>query len=87
MFVDLTNVVAISTFALLFYYSIVNLSAFKLIVNGKRQRFLPLLGLATCLILLAFILLEPTQRGAWLVGVVFLLPGTVFYTLRKKLTR
>jgi APA family basic amino acid/polyamine antiporter len=87
LFVDLTNVVAISTFALLFYYSIVNLSAFKLIVNGKRQRFLPLLGLATCLILLAFILLEPTQRGAWLVGVVFLLAGTVFYTLRKKLTR
>jgi len=87
LFVDLTNVVAISTFALLFYYSIVNLAAFKLIVNGKRQRFLPLLGLATCLILLAFILLEPTQRGAWLVGVVFLLAGTVFYALRRKLTR
>lgn len=87
LFVDLTNVVAISTFALLFYYSITNIAAFKLKTNHKRQRFLPLLGLTTCLLLLAFILLDPTQRIAWLVGAVFLLAGTIFYAVRKKLTK
>jgi APA family basic amino acid/polyamine antiporter len=87
LFADLTNVVAISTFALLFYYSIINLASFNLKTNGKQRRFLPMLGLVTCLILLAFVLLEPTQRLAWLIGAIFLLAGTAFYALRKKLTR
>ena len=37
LFVDLTRVVAISTFALLFNYSITNIAAFKL-KNGGRHR-------------------------------------------------
>ena len=83
MFVDLKIVVAISTFALLFNYSITNIAAFKLKINHKRQRFMPLLGLATCLMLLAFILLASPE--AWVIGVIFLVAGTVLYSLRKKL--
>ena len=82
LFADLKSVVAVSTFALLFNYSITNIAAFKL-KNGRRLwRFMPLLGLATCFMLLVFILLATPQ--AWLVGVVFLVAGTVYYVMQKK---
>ncbi len=84
LFVDLTSVVAISTFALLFNYSITNISAFKLQTDHKRHKVMPLLGLATCMMLLAFILFASPQ--AWLVGVVFLVAGTVYYAVRKRLS-
>lgn len=85
LFVDLKSVVAVSTFALLFNYSITNIAAFKL-KNGRRLgRFIPLLGLATCFMLLAFILLATPE--AWLVGVVFLITGTAYYVVRRKLKR
>jgi APA family basic amino acid/polyamine antiporter len=82
--VDLTHVVAISTFALVFNYSITNISAYKL-KNGNRlrDRVMPMLGLATCLMLLVFILLASTE--AWLVGVVFLIVGTAYYFVRQEL--
>lgn len=85
LFVDLNRVVAISTFALLFNYSITNVAAFKLKNGHNWQRFVPLLGLATCLLLLAFIFLASTD--AWIIGVVFLVAGTVYYAVRKKLQR
>ncbi|MCL4430427.1 MAG: APC family permease [Chloroflexi bacterium] len=85
LFVDLTRVVAISTFALLFNYSITNTAAFKLKNGFKWQRFIPLLGLATCLMLLAFVLFASPE--AWLVGVIFLLAGTAYYAIQKKLRR
>jgi APA family basic amino acid/polyamine antiporter len=83
LFVDLTRVVAVSTFALLFTYSITNISAFKLKENHTRHKVLPLLGLATCLMLLAFILLASPQ--AWIIGVAFLVAGTIYYAAWKKL--
>jgi len=83
--VNLTPLVAISTFALLFNYSITNSAAFKLKSNGKRHRLLPILGLATCIMLLVFILLASTE--AWIIGVVFLFAGAIYYALRKKLKR
>jgi APA family basic amino acid/polyamine antiporter len=85
LFVDLTSVVAISTFALLFNYSITNIAAFKLKTDNKRQRFMPLLGLATCILLLAVVFLA--SPNAWIIGVVFLIAGTVYYAVRKKLWR
>ena len=84
LFVDLNRVVAISTFALLFNYSITNISAFKLKTGDERNRVMPLLGLATCVMLLAFILFASPE--AWLVGVVFLVAGTVYYAVRKRLS-
>jgi APA family basic amino acid/polyamine antiporter len=85
LFIDLTQVVAISTFALVFNYSITNIAAYKL-KNGKNQhKIMPLLGLATCILLLSFILLASTL--AWIVGVVFLVVGTLYYVLLKRLKR
>jgi basic amino acid/polyamine antiporter, APA family len=83
LFVDLKNVVAVSTFALLFNYCITNISAFKLKNDRKLQRFMPLLGLATCILLLAFILFATPE--AWLAGVVFLIAGTTYYYAQRKL--
>jgi basic amino acid/polyamine antiporter, APA family len=82
VFLDLTSVVAVSTFALLFTYCIVNISAFKLKSEHKRSKILPILGLATCLMLLAFIAFTSTQ--VLLTGIVFLSVGSVYYALRKK---
>jgi APA family basic amino acid/polyamine antiporter len=86
LFVDFTRVVAISTFALLFNYSITNIAAFKLKNGNKRRnKVMPLLGLATCILLLTFILLASTD--AWIVGVVFLVAGTVYYGGQKRMKR
>ncbi len=82
LFVDLTRVVAVSTFALLFTYSITNISAFKLKGNLKRQKVLAMLGLATCIMLLVFILFAST--AAWIIGVAFLIAGTAYYAAWKK---
>jgi basic amino acid/polyamine antiporter, APA family len=85
LFVNLTGVVAISTFALLFNYSITNISAYKLKTDKSWRRFMPLLGLATCGLLLVFILFA--SPVAWLVGVVFLVAGSVYFVLHRKLTQ
>jgi len=83
LFVDLKSVVAVSTFALLLNYCVTNIAAFKLKNGNKLWRFMPLLGLATCLLLLAFILFATPE--AWLVGVVFLIAGTIYYYLKGNL--
>jgi basic amino acid/polyamine antiporter, APA family len=85
LFVDLNKVVAISTFALLFNYSITNIAAYKLKTDHMKSRVMPLMGLATCILLLAFILLASTY--AWLIGVVFLVAGTAYYAIWKKFQR
>ena len=82
LFVDLNKVVAISTFALVFNYSITNISAYKLKNGDKKWRFLPLLGLGTCLMLLFFILFATPD--AWIAGVAFLIAGTIYYLVRRR---
>ena len=81
-FVDLTRVVAISTFALVFNYSVTNIAAYKLKNGFRLQRLIPLLGLATRILLLGFVLFASPQ--SWLIGVIFLIVGTVYYLARKR---
>ena len=55
LFVDLTQVVAVYTFAILFYYAIANLAAFKLNNHNRRYpKLVHVLGLITCLAFLGF---------------------------------
>src|SRR3972149_1829694 len=87
LFVDLTGVVVVSTFALLFWYVLVNLSALRLKCEKRLcPRLLPALGLCTCLVLLAVVFF--VAPFAWTAGVASLLVGAVFYvltrTVRKK---
>jgi len=86
LFFDLSNVVAVSTFALLFWYVFANIAAFKLKVEKRLfPRVVPILGLATCLALLAIVF--AVAQTAWIVGVAFLATGTAIYAIRKRLAK
>ncbi len=83
LFVDLTGVVVVSTFALLFWYVLVNLAAFRLRCEKRFcPRWLPVLGLSTCVLLLAVVLF--VAPFAWEAGLACLLIGSVFYLLRMR---
>ncbi|MCK5628040.1 amino acid permease [Candidatus Bathyarchaeota archaeon] len=84
LFADIAGVVVISTFASLFYYALANLAAFKL--ETKRRlypKFIPILGLISCLSLLALFLFSSTQ--SWIIGVAILLIGTIYYFVKQKI--
>ncbi len=85
LFVDLTRVVAVSTFALLFYYTLANVSALRL-KAGERvyPRFVPVLGAATCVVFLVFTLFASLQ--SWIIGVACLIVGALYYFAKQKLT-
>lgn len=83
LFVDLTRVVAISTFALLFYYSVTNFAAFKMKNANPKSKILSIAGLFSCSLLLIFVLFASID--SWVIGIVFLFVGTILYYLRKKL--
>ncbi len=83
LFIDLTKVVAISTFALLFYYAFANVSALRLKVQKRLYpQLVPILGAITCLALLIFILFASPQ--AWIIGVAGLTAGAVYYIAKNK---
>jgi APA family basic amino acid/polyamine antiporter len=84
LFVDLTRVVALSTFALLFNYSITNISAYKLKTDHRKyHKTIHLVGLATCILLISFIVIASAEAAV--IGVIFLLAGTIYYIAKKKL--
>ncbi len=85
-FVDLTGVVVVSTFSLLFWYVLVNFSAFRLRCEKRIcPRWMPVLGLSTCLLLLIVVLF--VAPFAWAVGLACLGAGAAFYGVRKALQR
>jgi APA family basic amino acid/polyamine antiporter len=80
---DLTSVVAISTFALLFYYALANLSALRLKTKDRKYpKVVPTIGTITCLTLLVFILFISPQ--AWMMGTASLLVGAIYYAAKQK---
>jgi APA family basic amino acid/polyamine antiporter len=86
LFIDLTKVVAISTFALLFYYAFANVSALRLKVQKRLYpQFVPVLGAITCLALLIFILFASPQ--AWIIGAAGLATGMICYWAKKHFTK
>ncbi|MBS7626075.1 amino acid permease [Candidatus Bathyarchaeota archaeon] len=79
LLLDLRDIVAVSTFGLLFNYSLANLSALKLDSKVRRYpRLLPAIGLATSTILLCSI-----QPSTLVMSIVFLLCGILHHMLRK----
>ena len=78
--IDLTGVVAASTFAQLFYYGSANASALRLKAETKRYpRVLPAVGLGACVLLMVF-----TSPSALALGVFCLIVGAVYYMAKKK---
>jgi APA family basic amino acid/polyamine antiporter len=83
LFVDLTKAVAISTFAMLFYYTLANFSALQLKTENRTYpRIVPAIGITTCLALLVFALFASFQ--SWIIGTVSLLVGAVYYAIKQK---
>jgi APA family basic amino acid/polyamine antiporter len=86
LFVDLTKVVAISTFATLFYYSIANVAALRLKAQNRLYpSIVPVLGLVTCLVLQVFIFFVSPQSLD--LGIAGLLGGTIYYIAKKRSSR
>lgn len=85
LLVDLSSVVAVGTFAMLFYYAFANLSALRL-PKEKRMyhQFVPILGAITCLALLAVVLFISPQ--AWIIGLAGIAAGAAYYFATQKLT-
>jgi len=83
LFVDLTGVVAVSNFALLFYYAITNISDLRLASGPTTYpKIFPAIGLITCLILLVFV-----QLSAFLIGCACLTIGAFYYVVKRKYIR
>jgi APA family basic amino acid/polyamine antiporter len=79
LFVDLTGLVSIGTFAQLFYYGSANASALRLKVEARRYpRFLPMIGLVTCIMLLAFVSVPALEIGGACLAV-----GVAYYMLKR----
>jgi len=80
---DLSRVVAISSFAMLFFYSLANLSALRLKTEKRTfPRILPGLGAASCLALLAFELFASLE--SWIIGTASLLIGAIYYLAKQR---
>lgn len=82
--IDLSRVVAISTFATLFYYALANISALRLKIKKRLYpKVAPAIGAVTCLTLLIFIFLASSQ--AWTIGIACLLMGIVYYIVKQQI--
>jgi APA family basic amino acid/polyamine antiporter len=85
-FVDLSGVVVVSTFALLFWYVLTNLAALRLRCEKRLcPRFLAVLGLGSCVLLLVTVLF--VAPFAWAVGLAFLLVGAAIHVVRMYLRK
>lgn len=83
LFVNLAHVAAISTFALLFYYTFANVCALRLKAENKLYpRIVPVLGLCMCLALLVIIVFANLQ--AWVIGVACLGVGALIYAAKTR---
>lgn len=83
LLINLEKVVAVSTFGLLFYYFLANVSNAKLRSMKSKSLVLPILGATSCLALLAFLLL--TSPYAWVLGILILIIGGIYYMAKSKI--
>ena len=72
---DLTLVVSVSTFAMLIYYLLANLAAFRLKENHRRYPVsVPAIGALSCTGLTVFL-----SRESWIIGLAGIALGGLFY--------
>jgi APA family basic amino acid/polyamine antiporter len=82
---DLSNVVAVGTFAMLFYYASANVSALRLPKENRLyHNVVPVLGAITCLALLGLVLVISAK--AWIIGLASLAAGTIYYFTKERVT-
>jgi basic amino acid/polyamine antiporter, APA family len=78
---DLTLVVAVSTFAMLIFYLIANIAAFRL---PQKYRLypaaIPVAGAVTCIVLIVFL-----NSISWIIGIIGLVIGMAWYFLQRRI--
>jgi APA family basic amino acid/polyamine antiporter len=83
LFADLILVVAVSTFAMLIFYFIANIVALRL---PRKYRLyppvVPVIGAVTCAGLVAFLSINP-----WIIGIIGLTMGIVWYVIHQRITK
>ena len=80
---DLTLVIAVSTFAMLIFYLIANVAAFR--IPSKYQQYpalVPIIGAVSCLGLIGFLTIN-----SWIIGIIGLALGVVWYIIQHRSTR
>jgi len=85
LLIDLSSVIAVSTFSMLFYYASANISTLRLKTEKRKYpKIVPMLGTITCLALLVFIIFASLQ--SWLIGIASLLAGAIYYVAKQRIT-
>ena len=80
---DLSLVVAVSAFAILISYFIANISALRLPRQFQRYpAVIPVVGAITCTGLIVFL-----NVNAWIIGIIGLAIGLVWYVIHKRITK
>jgi basic amino acid/polyamine antiporter, APA family len=77
---DLALVVAVSTFAMLLYYLIANIAAYRLPRQCRKYpAWVPVTGAASCIGLIVFL-----SPDSWIIGCVGILTGGVWFLFRRR---
>jgi len=80
---DLALVIAVSTFAMLIYYLVANIAAFRLPREHRQYpSWVPVIGALSCIGLIAFL-----SPNSWIIGCIGLLIGGAWFVFRKKTAR
>ncbi|HET6580682.1 MAG TPA: amino acid permease, partial [Methanoregula sp.] len=80
---DLSLVVAVSTLTMLISYFIANISALRLPLRYQRYpRFVPVIGAISCAGLVVFLTIN-----AWIIGIIGVAIGLVWYVIHKRITK
>jgi APA family basic amino acid/polyamine antiporter len=83
--IDLSSVIAVSTFSMLFYYASANISTLRLKTEKRKYpKIVPILGTITCLALLVFIIFASLQ--SWIIGIASLLAGAIYYVAKQRIS-
>jgi APA family basic amino acid/polyamine antiporter len=77
---DLTLVVAVSTFAMLVFYLIADIAAFRIPSDfQKYPRIIPVIGAVSCIALIGFLTIN-----SWIIGCIGLAIGMVYYGIHRQ---
>jgi APA family basic amino acid/polyamine antiporter len=76
---DLALVVTVSTFAMLIFYLLANIAAFKMPSENRRyHEIIPVIGAFSCIGLITFL-----DVNSWIIGIIGLTIGMVWFVIRK----
>jgi APA family basic amino acid/polyamine antiporter len=80
---DLTLVIAVSTFAMLVYYLIANIAAFRIPLEYRQYPApVPVIGAVSCIGLIGFLTIN-----SWIIGIIGVVLGIVWYVVHRQITR